>query len=143
MSAPLAGLEELLSPEGWPYASAAPVEGEELGRFHALFGRDSSIVSLQVLPAQPQIARATLRALSSQQGAIEDPETDEEPGKILHEWRPSAPEWLVEADWPVRDGELRYYGSADSTAWFLVLLASLGDRLLAAELEAAWRAAGA
>ncbi len=44
--------------------------------------------------------------------------------------------------WPVRDGELRYYGSADSTSWFLVLLASVGDRSLAAELETAWRAAG-
>jgi glycogen debranching enzyme len=42
----------------------------------------------------------------------------------------------------VRDGELRYYGSSDSTPWFLVLLAALGDDSLTAELEPAWRAAG-
>ena len=134
------GLDELLSP-GWPYASAEPSEASDPGRFHALFGRDSAIVSLQVLPARPDVARATLRALAAMQGTAEDPETDEEPGKIVHEWWPQAPERLRQAGWPVRDGELRYFGSADSTAWFLVLLASLGDRELARELERAWRAA--
>jgi glycogen debranching enzyme len=136
------GLDGLLSPEGWPYASRESVEAGDPGRFHALFGRDSAIVSLEVLPAHPEIARASLRALAALQGSREDPETDEEPGKIVHEWWPLAPERLRRAGWPVRDGELRYYGSADSTSWFLVLLASLGDRTLASELEASWRAAG-
>jgi glycogen debranching enzyme len=136
------GLDSLISPAGWPYASEEPVEAGDPGRFHALFGRDSAIVSLEVLPARPDVARATLRTLAALQGSREDPETDEEPGKIIHEWWPRAPERLRRAGWPVRDGELRYYGSADSTAWFLVLLASLGDRSLATELEAAWRAAG-
>jgi glycogen debranching enzyme len=117
------------------------VEAGDPGRFHALFGRDAAIVSLQVLPARPEVARATLRALASLQGAAEDPRTDEEPGKIVHEWWPSAPERLRRAGWPLRDGELRYYGSADSTAWFLVLLASLGDRSLASELDSVWRGA--
>jgi glycogen debranching enzyme len=131
----------VLSPEGWPYASAAPAPGEDRGRFHALFGRDSAIVALQVLPARPEVARATLRALAALQGSVSDPATDEEPGKIVHEWWPRAPARLAASDWPVRDGELRYYGSADSTSWFLVLLASLADRALASELEASWRAA--
>jgi len=139
--APVASLEGLLSPAGWPYASAEPVAADDPGRFHALFGRDSTIVSLEVLPVRPDIARATLRALASLQGTAEDPETDEEPGKIVHEWWPRAPERLRRAGWPVRDGGLRYYGSADSTSWFLVLLASLGERSLAAELETTWRAA--
>jgi glycogen debranching enzyme len=39
-------------------------------------------------------------------------------------------------------GDLRYYGSADGTSWFLHVLAATGDAALAAELEAAWRAAG-
>ena len=95
-----------------------------------------------MLPARPDVARATLRALAALQGSVEDPETDEEPGKIVHEWWPRAPERLQRAGWPVRDGELRYYGSADSTSWFLVLLASLGDRSLTTELEATWRAGG-
>lgn len=138
----VAGLDALLSPEGWPHASARPVDASDPGRFHALFGRDAAVASLQVLPARPEIARATLRALASLQGAREDPAGDEEPGKIVHEWWPRAPERLRRAGWPVHDGALRYYGSADSTAWFLVLLGSLGDPELAAELEAAWRAAG-
>jgi glycogen debranching enzyme len=135
-------LDSVLSPDGWPYASAAPQAADDPGRFHALFGRDSLIVSLQVLPARPEVARATLRALAPLQGRVEDPATDEEPGKIVHEWWPRAPRRLIEAGWPVREGELRYYGSADSTSWFLVLLASLGDRALASELEQTWRAAG-
>jgi glycogen debranching enzyme len=141
--APVADLDRLLSPQGWPYASAEPVEAGDPGRFHALFGRDAAITSLQLLPERPEVARATLRALASLQGTVESPETDEEPGKIVHEWWPRAPDRLRRAGWPIRDGELRYYGAADSTAWFLVLLASLGDRSLAGELEGAWRAAGA
>ena len=142
MAEEVPGLDRLLSPAGWPYASGEPAEADDPGRFHALFGRDSAIVSLEVLPARPEVARATLRALAALQGSREDPETDEEPGKIIHEWWPRAPERLRRAGWAVRDGELRYYGSADSTAWFLVLLVSLGDRSLASELEASWRATG-
>jgi glycogen debranching enzyme len=135
-------MDALISPEGWPYASAKPTDAGDPGRFHALFGRDAAIASLQLLPVRPEAARATLRVLASLQGAVDDPATDEEPGKVVHEWWPQAPERLRRAGWPVREGALRYYGSADSTAWFLVLLASLGDRALAAELEPAWRAAG-
>lgn len=141
MAAPVAGLDDLISPAGWPFASAEPLEAADPGRFHTLFGRDAAIVSLQVLPARPDVARATLRALASLQGTAEDPRTDEEPGKIVHEWWPRAPERLRRAGWPLREGELRYYGSADSTAWFLVLLASVGDRSLASDLESVWRAA--
>ncbi|HEX6753898.1 MAG TPA: hypothetical protein VF093_09990 [Solirubrobacterales bacterium] len=94
-----------------------------------------------MLPARPEIARSTLRALAALQGSREDPGTDEEPGKIVHEWWPRAPRRFREAGWPVRAGELRYYGSADATQWFLVLLASLGDRSLTRELKPSWRAA--
>jgi glycogen debranching enzyme len=142
MAAPVAGLDELLSEDGWPHASAASTAPGDPGRFHALFGRDAAITALAVLPARPEVARATLRALAPLQGSEDDPATDQEPGKIVHEWWPQAPERLAAAGWPVREGELRYYGSADSTSWFLVLLASLGDRELAAELEPTWRAAG-
>ena len=73
---------------------------------------------------------------------MDDPETDEEPGKILHEYRPVADPRFAELGWPVRDGALLYYGSSDSTSWFLVVLDALGDAALVAELEGAWRAAG-
>jgi glycogen debranching enzyme len=136
------GLAPLLSEDGWAYASLPPQEPGDPGRFHALFGRDSLITALQVLPAAPDVARATLRALAALQGTIDDPETDEEPGKILHEYRPAAGPWFAEHGWPVRDGRLLYYGTADATSWFLVVLDRLGDAELAAELEPAWRAAG-
>jgi glycogen debranching enzyme len=136
-------IDPLLSPEGWAYASAPPVEAGDPGRYHALFGRDSLIFALQVWPERPDVAVATLRAHAAMQGRVEDPETDEEPGKIVHEYRPVAPDYLVRAGWPVRDGELRYYGTADATSWFLVVLATAqrGEPGLAAELEPAWRAA--
>ena len=133
----------ILSDEGWPYASSRPRDAQDPGRFHALFGRDSLIFSLQVLPARPDVARATLRVLAGLQGERDDPETDEEPGKIVHEYRPRAERRFEEMGWPVRDGELRYYGSADGTAWFLVVLAALDDSALNDELSACWRAAGA
>src|SRR5829696_8716101 len=134
-------LAPLLSDDGWPYASLPPQEPGDPGRFHALFGRDSLICALQVLPAAPEVARATLRALAARQGRVDDPEPDEEPGKILHEYRPVAGAWFTETGWPVRDGGLLYYGTADATSWFLVVLAALDDAALAAELEPAWRAA--
>jgi glycogen debranching enzyme len=136
------GLGELLSPAGWPYASTRPIDSGDPGRFHALFGRDALITSLELLPARPDIARATLRTLAWLQGLDDDPETDEEPGKIVHEWWPRAPDHLERGGWPVRDGELRYYGSADATSWFLIVLASLDDRALEAELAVAWANAG-
>jgi glycogen debranching enzyme len=68
-------LDGLLSDDGWPYASTPPVEAGDPGRFHALFGRDALICSLQVLPERPEVARATLRALAARQGRTEDPAT--------------------------------------------------------------------
>jgi hypothetical protein len=131
----------ILSEGGWPYASSPPIDAHDPGRFHALFGRDSLITPLAVMPAQPEVARATLRVLATLQGRRNDPETDEEPGKIVHEYRPHAEQRFADLGWPIRDGELRYYGSADSTSWFLVVLATLGDAALTEELSGAWRPA--
>jgi len=52
----LAGLK---SGEGWLYASSLPLGNGDPGRFHALFGRDSLISSLQLLPGRPDVARTT------------------------------------------------------------------------------------
>ena len=64
----VAGLAAVLSDDGWPYASSLPVAAGDPGRFHALFGRDSLITSLQLLPVRPDVARATLRALAHEAG---------------------------------------------------------------------------
>ena len=140
-AAQLPAIDEVLSPDGWAYASSQAVDSDDPGRFHALFGRDSLIFALQVLPVRPDVAAATLRALAARQGQVDDPETEEQPGRIVHEHWPRAPEWLVAGGWPARDGQLRYYGSSDSTSWFLVLLDATRDAALQDELAGARAAA--
>jgi glycogen debranching enzyme len=139
---PLEELDALVSQEGWPYASTPPVEPGDPGRFHALFGRDSLICSLQVRPVGKRVARATLHALAARQGRQEDPEIEEEPGRIGHEFRAEVPEPFARHGYaPLRGGAFRYYGTSDATSWFLVVLERLGDAALAAELEPNWRVA--
>jgi hypothetical protein len=105
--------------------------------FMTLFGRDSLITSYQVLPYRPDLAATTLTTLAARQGTVYDDFRDEEPGKILHE---------------VRFGELTaigerphspYYGTADATPLFLILLDEYerwtGDADLVGELEPAAR----
>jgi len=136
------GLDELLAPEGWPYASTLSQGPGDPGRYHMLFGRDSLVTALQVLPERPDVARATLRALAARQGGADDPETGEEPGKIGHQWADEVPEpFAVRGFAPLRGGRFAYYGTADATSWWLVVLATLGDGALAAELDAHVRAA--
>jgi glycogen debranching enzyme len=84
--------------------------------FMALFGRDSLITSLQALPFRPQLAATTLRTLASRQGMTVDDFRDEEPGKILHELR------FGELTITGRTPHSPYYGAADSTPLFLVLM---------------------
>jgi glycogen debranching enzyme len=116
------------------------VEPGDPGRFHALFGRDSLITALQVLPARPDVARATLAALAARQGVRSDPLTLEAPGKIGHEFRDAPPEPFVAAGWP-DDGPFAYYGTADATSWFLVLAGTLGEPVGGWEAAAGWLAA--
>jgi glycogen debranching enzyme len=84
--------------------------------FATLFGRDSVIISLQALPVTTRFAPAVLRELAALQAATVDDFRDAQPGKILHE---------------VRYGELAhfheiphtpYYGTADATILYLILL---------------------
>ncbi len=84
--------------------------------FTTLFGRDSIITSLQVLPFMPDVARETLRVLADWQATEDDPDRDMEPGKILHELRVGE---------LARTGELPhrpYYGTNDATPLWLILL---------------------
>ena len=128
-------VDDLLADEGFLYASTPPVEEGDPGRFHALFGRDSLIAALQLLPARPEVAHGTLRALAARQGRRSHPGTLEEPGRIGHEFRDAAPAPFLDAGWP-DDGAFAYYGTADATAWFIVLATAIGG------FEDATRAAG-
>jgi len=94
--------------------AAIPAAG--LPWFMAAFGRDSVITSLQALPFVPELARATLRYLARRQGTRRDDFRDEEPGKILHEVR-----WGEMTAFEERPHS-PYFGAADSTPLFLILL---------------------
>jgi glycogen debranching enzyme len=101
----------------------ATVEGNEfslpaagLPWFMAIFGRDTLITAYQSLFIGPELARGALNALSALQGKEVNDFKDEEPGKILHEIRFG--ELTVLGDKPHRP----YYGTADATPLFLVLL---------------------
>jgi len=84
--------------------------------FATMFGRDSIIAAYQSLSINPQLAVDTLRVLARYQGKEENDWLDEQPGKILHEYRNGE---------MTRDGEMPfgpYYGSVDATPLFLILL---------------------
>lgn len=108
----LLDLRVLMNDEG---LGRFPVAG--LPWYAVLFGRDSLITALQLLPVRPEAALATLRTMARYQGQRDDAWRDEQPGKIMHE---------------LRRGELAntnqvpftpYYGTVDATPLFLVLLA--------------------
>ncbi|HEY2915830.1 MAG TPA: amylo-alpha-1,6-glucosidase [Candidatus Limnocylindrales bacterium] len=84
--------------------------------FTTLFGRDTIVTALEVLPFMPGVAVEALRVLADWQATEDDPDRDMEPGKILHELRVGE---------LARTGELPhrpYYGSVDATPLWLVLL---------------------
>jgi glycogen debranching enzyme len=84
--------------------------------FVSIFGRDSLISSLQNMMVQPKLALGSLKKLGQLQATEIDDWRDAQPGKILHE---------------LRTGELAhfqriphspYYGTADATPLYLILL---------------------
>lgn len=83
----------------------------------APFGRDSLITGIESLLLTPAIAQDALRFLAHHQGTKDDPWRDEIPGKILHELRRGEMARLGEVP------HTPYYGSADSTAWWIIALA--------------------
>lgn len=118
-------------------AATFPAAG--LPWFMALFGRDSLIASFQLLPFRPGLAATTLRILASRQATTRDDFHEQEPGKILHELRFG--ELTARRERP----HSPYFGSADATPLFVVLLDEYhrwtGDDALVAALEPNARAA--
>lgn len=87
--------------------------------FMTLFGRDALITAYMALPFAPELAVDSLEVLAAFQGRRVDPESAEEPGKILHELR-SGP-------LAVRRRFLGhfYYGTVDATLLFVTLVAEV------------------
>jgi glycogen debranching enzyme len=123
----------------FPLLAPGSLPAAGLPWFMAVFGRDSLITSLQALPFAPSLAETTLRVLAARQGTRVDAFRDEEPGKILHESRIG--EMTAFAERP----HSPYFGSADATPLFLILLDEYelwtGDGDLVRQLEQPARAA--
>ena len=95
--------------------------------FMALFGRDSLLTAYMALAMAPRLALGTLQTLAGHQGVREDPRTEEQPGRILHEVRFGA-----EASLALGGGNV-YYGSVDATPLFVLVLGELWRWGLSAE----------
>jgi glycogen debranching enzyme len=135
--ASLSDLGALRLPPDISEGATLPAAG--LPWFMALFGRDSLIASFQALPYLPALAATTLRVLAAAQADDRDDFHEREPGKILHELRFG--ELTARGERPYSP----YFGSADATPLFLILLDEYhrwsGDDELVRELEPSARAA--
>ncbi len=112
--ASLSDLGALRLPPDISQGATLPAAG--LPWFMALFGRDSLIASFQALPYLPELAATTLRVLAAAQADDRDDFHEREPGKILHELRFG--ELTARGERPYSP----YFGSADATPLFLILL---------------------
>jgi glycogen debranching enzyme len=98
--------------------------------FMTIFGRDTLITCLQTMLFGPELARGALRELAALQARADDASRDAEPGKIVHEVRrgKATRKWFD-----------RYYGTADATPLFLILLSEVwrwtDDAAFARELK--------
>ena len=76
--------------------------------FMTLFGRDSLLTAYMTLLIDHELALGVLQTLARHQGTTTDADSEEQPGRILHE---------VRYGW-----SSIYYGTADATPLFVVLL---------------------
>jgi glycogen debranching enzyme len=96
--------------------------------FMTVFGRDSLLTAWMALLVDPDLARGVLQTLARFQGKEVDPRHDEEPGRILHEMR-----FGDAASLSLGGGSI-YYGTADATPLFVMLLGEMRRWGVAREL---------
>jgi len=87
--------------------------------FMTVFGRDSILTAWSALLVDPGLALGVLQTLARFQGVDIDPAHEEQPGRILHEMR------FGEAASLSLGGGSIYYGTADATPLFVMLLGEL------------------
>jgi glycogen debranching enzyme len=84
--------------------------------YDTLFGRDSIISALQILPFDTELSKSTLLVNAKFQSNNSDDWRDKDPGKMLHELR------LGELANLNQIPHTPYYGTVDATPLFLILL---------------------
>ena len=84
--------------------------------FMTLFGRDSLLTAWMTLPFDGSLARGVLASLAELQGVLDDPASEEQPGRIMHELRRHG------GSGPFTSRS-RYYGTVDATPLFVGLAA--------------------
>ena len=102
-----------------PTGRRRPVIAAGAPWYMTLFGRDALISAYMTLPIDPNLALGVLEALGELQGRQLDPISEEQPGRIMHETR------YLGVDAPTLTGGSTYYGSADATPLYVVLLGEL------------------
>jgi glycogen debranching enzyme len=100
----------------------------------AVFGRDSLEVAEDLMYLRPKLVEKILLTIGSLQGEISNNASEEEPGKIIHEFRTTIVDGKpldsvsqeifnrLYALWGGKDSILAYYGSVDSTPHFVRVL---------------------
>ncbi len=142
----LQAIRELETPDGL----LASGRDEAYG---CIFGRDSLIAALELLRAYERepdayylsLVRKVLCSLASLQGRAVNRESGEEPGKIIHEYRPERHEHLTglatEPWFVYPEGAMRNYDSVDATPLFLIAVAQYAKYRDAGEFMPAVEAA--
>lgn len=100
----------------------------------AVFGRDSLEVAEDIMVARPRLVRNIIMTLASMQGVVSNDVNEEEPGKIIHEYRTLLVDGKPLEDvsrfifdqltdkWGREGDALTYYGSIDATPHFVRVL---------------------
>jgi glycogen debranching enzyme len=125
----LRDLAAVHSPEFGLYASAGPLYGR------AFFGRDALETAEDIVAFNRAIPERVLLACARLQGMKDEPASEEEPGRIHHEYRTRVIDGREVGDfsrriiaelgpaWGGTEEGFCYYGSVDATPLFLRLLA--------------------
>lgn len=103
---------------GPSFAAVALHEEEVKKEFHlyeAVFGRDSLRVAINLMDRYPKLALATLKRLAELQGTGHSEHREEEPGKIIHEYRDPDTDPIARELMQLQGWQWPYYGSVDAT----------------------------
>lgn len=105
----------------------------------AVFGRDSIEVAEDILDIKPRLVRRIILMLASLQGEVNTDTNEEEPGKIIHEYRTTVVEGKhiqgmpkhifdeLSNRWGGDEHTMAYYGSIDATPHFIRLVGEYVD----------------